>query len=101
MKPITMSITKPGICGILAMVILNSCYDKEMRKREYLKVQLQVIEKNIKVIIDRQKKKDFELLYSIIAYDSNYLEVDPDSGLVRGFSEFKRMKFSGEVLISK
>ena len=29
-------------------------------------------------------------MYSIIANDSNYLEVDPDSGLIRGFSEFKK-----------
>ena len=29
MKPITMSITKPGICGILEMVVLILCHDKE------------------------------------------------------------------------
>ncbi len=34
--------------------------------------------------------KDFKLLYSIIANDSDYLEVDPDSRVIRGFSEFKK-----------
>ena len=35
------------------------------------------------------KNKDFELLYSTIANDSNYLEVDPGPGVIRGFSRFK------------
>jgi hypothetical protein len=36
------------------------------------------------------KNKDFRLLYSIIANDSDYLEVDPDPGIIRGFSQFKK-----------
>jgi hypothetical protein len=36
------------------------------------------------------KTKDFKLLYSVIANDSSYLEVDPDSGLIRGFDQFKK-----------
>ncbi len=90
MKPMTMSIINPGICIILVMVLLISCHDKEIGNREYLKVQRQVIEKTIKDVIGWAKSKDFELLYSIIANDSDYLEVDPDSGLIRGFSEFKK-----------
>ncbi len=86
----TMSIINPGICIILVMVLLISCHDKEIGNRESLKVQRQVIEKTIKDVIGWAKNKDFELLYSIIANDSDYLEVDPDSGLIRGFSEFKK-----------
>jgi hypothetical protein len=33
--------------------------------------------------------KDFKLLYSIIANDSNYLEVDPNPKIIRGFEQFK------------
>jgi hypothetical protein len=36
------------------------------------------------------KNKDFNLLYRIIANDSNYLEVDPGPGLIKGFSQFKK-----------
>jgi hypothetical protein len=36
------------------------------------------------------KDKDFKLLYGIIANDSNYLEVDPNPGIVRGFDQFKK-----------
>jgi len=34
--------------------------------------------------------KDFNLLYSVISNDSDYLEVDPEGRVVRGFSEFKK-----------
>jgi hypothetical protein len=36
------------------------------------------------------KNKDFKLLYRIIANDSDYLEVDPGSVMIRGFNEFKK-----------
>ncbi|TFH35901.1 MAG: hypothetical protein E4G95_06365, partial [Bacteroidia bacterium] len=36
------------------------------------------------------KNKDFGLLYSTIANDSNYLEVDPEPGVIRGFTQFKK-----------
>ncbi|MEI6047986.1 MAG: nuclear transport factor 2 family protein [Bacteroidota bacterium] len=36
------------------------------------------------------KNKDFGLLYSVIANDSNYLEVDPAPPIIRGFEEFKK-----------
>jgi len=85
-----MSFTKPGICGILAMVVLISCHDKEMGNKEYLKVHLPVIEKTIKDVIGWAKNKDFELLNSIIANDSNYLEVDPTPGIIRGFAQFRK-----------
>jgi len=90
MKTMRLSRTKPRICGILALAVLISCHDKEIGSREYMKVQIPVIEKTIKDAIGWAKNKDFELLYSIIANDSNYIEVDPDSGIIRGFSEFKK-----------
>lgn len=36
------------------------------------------------------KEKDFELLYGIIANDSDYIEVDPDPRVIRGFSQFRK-----------
>ena len=47
------------------------------------------IEKAIHASIGWAKNKEFKLLYSVIANDSSYLEVDPDSGLVRGFDQFR------------
>jgi hypothetical protein len=36
------------------------------------------------------KNKNFELLYSTIANDSNYLEVDPEPGIIKGFAQFRK-----------
>ncbi len=36
------------------------------------------------------KNKDFNLLYRTIANDSNYLEIGPGQGIVKGFEEFKK-----------
>jgi ketosteroid isomerase-like protein len=36
------------------------------------------------------KNKDFQLLYNTIANDSNYIEVDPGPGLIRGIDEFRK-----------
>jgi ketosteroid isomerase-like protein len=36
------------------------------------------------------KEKDIQLLYTVIANDSNYLEVDPDGSLIKGFIAFKK-----------
>jgi hypothetical protein len=36
------------------------------------------------------RDKNFKLLYSTIANDTGYLEVDPDSKVIRGFDEFKQ-----------
>ena len=48
------------------------------------------IAKVIHASIGWAKDKNFKLLYSVIANDSGYLEVDPDSGLIRGFDQFKK-----------
>jgi ketosteroid isomerase-like protein len=81
----------PGnVCIILAMCTLISCKDKEKGNRAYLKAELPVIEKTIGDAIGWAKNKDYDLLYSIISNDSNYLEVDPGKRVVRGFNEFRK-----------
>ena len=52
--------------------------------------ELAAIEKTIHNSIGWAKNKDFNLLYSVIANDSSYIEVDPTPGLIRGFQEFKK-----------
>jgi ketosteroid isomerase-like protein len=54
------------------------------------------VEQAIRGSIGWAKTKDFKLLYSIIANDSTYLEVDPEDRVVKGFQEFKKAeKFWG------
>ena len=52
--------------------------------------EIALIEKSIHASIGWAKKKDFQLLYSVIADDSSYIEVDPDSGLVTGIGQFRK-----------
>ncbi len=48
------------------------------------------VEKAIHSSIGWAKNKDINLLYSVIADDSAYLEVDPGPRVVKGFQEFKK-----------
>jgi hypothetical protein len=72
-----------------ACLILFSCMKKELIEKESEKA-LEDIKVTINGAIGWAKNKDFNLLNSIIANDSNYLEVDPGPGLIKGFSQFKR-----------
>jgi len=84
------SITTGGICIILALVSIISCQDKEKGNRAYIETELPVIERTIGNAIGWAKNKDFDLLYSIISNDSNYLEVDPGQQIIKGFGQFKK-----------
>ncbi|MBK9389909.1 MAG: nuclear transport factor 2 family protein [Bacteroidetes bacterium] len=58
----------------------NSLADKEKEQ----------IEKTIRSAIGWAGRKDITLLYSVIANDSAFLEVHPEGGIVKGFTEFKK-----------
>ena len=49
-----------------------------------------LVEKAIHASIGWAKNKDFKLLYSVIANDSDYVEVDPGARIIKGFEQFKR-----------
>jgi ketosteroid isomerase-like protein len=74
----------PGI------TVLLSCQKTEKGHMTYMKAELPVIEKTIRNAIGWAKNKDFDLLYSIISNDSNYIEIDPGQGIIKGFSQFKK-----------
>jgi len=50
----------------------------------------QMVEKAIHNSIGWAKTKDINLLYSVIANDTNYIEVDPGDRIVKGFQDFKK-----------
>jgi ketosteroid isomerase-like protein len=51
--------------------------------------EISAIGKSIHAAIGWAKNKDFNLLYSVIADDSSYLEVDPGKGLIQGIRQLK------------
>ena len=72
----------PAIILTLLLLSISTAQDAKTVKAE--------IEKAIHASIGWAKNKNFKLLYSAIANDSSYLEVDPDSGLIRGFDQFRK-----------
>ncbi len=70
---------------IFAIISCNnsSKFNKKNNIAEYSK-----IEKAINNCIGWAINKDFDLLFSVIANDSNYLSIHPTDNIVRGFKEF-------------
>jgi len=69
-------------------IMLTSC-----QKRSHsvdLKSEKEQIKNAIHSSIGWAKNKDLDLLYQVIANDSNYIEVDPNHRIVQGFQEFKK-----------
>jgi ketosteroid isomerase-like protein len=75
---------------VLLLTISNHCINKTKRIEIDKSDEIALIEKAIRGSIGWAKNKDFKLLYNIIANDSNYLEVDPNPEIIKGFNEFKK-----------
>jgi ketosteroid isomerase-like protein len=59
-----------------------NAFDNEVEKR--------LVEKAIRSSIGWAKNKDINLLYSVIANDANYVEVNPNDRVVKGFQDFQK-----------
>lgn len=88
-KPQSARFTRCLILSLLVFFSIASCNDKEKGNKVYLKTEMPRIEKTIHDAIGWARNKNYELLYSIIAEDSNYLEVDPGSQIIRGIDQFR------------
>lgn len=56
----------------------------------FIDKERQLVENAIHSSIGWAKNKDIGLLYSVIANDSSYIEVDPGDRIVRGFQDFRK-----------
>jgi ketosteroid isomerase-like protein len=72
---------------LLATLMIVSCHED---KQPVPVEEKAAIEKAIRGSIGWAKEKDFPLLYSIIAPDSSYLEIDPEDRIVKGIDEFRK-----------
>jgi hypothetical protein len=76
---------------ILSIIILPiSCTNHTQEVEIDRTAEIPLIKEAINGAIGWAKNKDFTVSNRIIANDSNYLEVDPENRIVRGFKEFKR-----------
>jgi len=80
----------PGFTLISGMIFLISCQINDVKPVVDMKTELPLIENSIRSCIGWAKDKDFNLLYSIIANDSDYLEIGPGPTVTKGFEEFKK-----------
>ena len=69
-------------------VLLSDC--KETSSGYNTDAEKLLIEEAINSCIGWAKTKDLGLLYSVVANDTNFLEVHPDGKVVRGFNEFRK-----------
>jgi hypothetical protein len=72
---------------IVMVVVCGTLFSPRTARHE---ADLEIVKSAIYNSIGWVENKDFKLLYSIIANDSDYLEVDPEPGVIRGFSQFKK-----------
>jgi len=73
---------------LLCLVVFMSCGGTP--EQFNLDREKQLVEQAIHGSIGWAKNKDINLLYSIIANDSNYVEVSPSQRIVHGFEAFKQ-----------
>jgi hypothetical protein len=80
----------PKLLFINSLCILFSCSGSNLINQTDRETEIDAVKVSIHGTIAWAKKKDFSLLYGIIANDSGYLEVDPGPGIIRGFTQFKK-----------
>ena len=78
-------------CIILTFIVSmlqNGCVKR--KKPINRQAEIEEISRVIDSCIGWFKTKDFELSFSTVAKDSNFLEVHPTARVVRGFEQFKK-----------
>ncbi len=81
--------SKPFLFSVAVILTVTACVPESTIDRE---AEIAAVEQAINGTIAWAQTKDFELLYSIIADDSAYLEVHPEDVVVKGIGQFRRME---------
>lgn len=74
-------------CTIVFSVIFISCQEIKTVRTEK---DMEQIEKTINDVIGWAVTKDFDLLYRSVSNGSEYIEVDPDTSVIKGFERFRK-----------
>jgi ketosteroid isomerase-like protein len=86
-------ITNLRLFPLLVMTAMITALDtgcKETGTGQTAENERALIEKAINNSIGWAKNKDLSLLYSVIANDTNFLEVHPEGRVVKGIDEFRK-----------
>lgn len=84
--------SKPISLIVVAVVALGTASCRSIAPAPVVDTEREIkaVEQAIRSCIGWAQTKDFPLLYRTIANDPDYLEVDPNPGIIRGFAEFKK-----------
>ncbi|HSG29516.1 MAG TPA: nuclear transport factor 2 family protein [Candidatus Krumholzibacterium sp.] len=74
-------------CAALTGMILSCEGVTPEEKRD---AEIEAITRSIDSCIGWFKDKDFDLLYSVVAHDSNYISVHPRDKVIKGFADFEK-----------
>ena len=84
-----MEIKMKYIFSLSLIFLFGSCSTITVQRSADVQKDITSIREAIHGSIGWAKTKNFTQLYNIISNDSDYMEIDPNPGIIRGFSEFK------------
>jgi len=73
---------------VAAYILIVSCGNQNSTFD--MKIEKQLVERAIRNSIGWAKNKDIDLLYSVIANDADYIEIDPNNRIIKGFQDFRK-----------
>jgi hypothetical protein len=75
------------ICATF-IILCSSCTQVSFEEKR--EVEIKEIAKTIDSCIGWFKDKDFDLLFSVVAHDPDYISVHPTDKVIRGFDQFAK-----------
>jgi len=75
------------LCAAFSLVVFSCNHADPQSNRD---AELKEIAQTIDSCIGWFENKDFDLLFSVVAHDSNYISVHPTDRVIRGFGEFEK-----------
>ena len=77
-------------CLVVCLIAVLLHTEINSHGRESRDSDREIVARTISSCIGWFKDKDFDLLFSVVAHDSNYLSVHPTDRVIRGFDEFEK-----------
>jgi ketosteroid isomerase-like protein len=76
------------ILFVIKTVLFISCTQVNLEEKR--EVEIKEISKTVSSCMGWFKNKDFDVLFRVVAHDSNYISVHPTNRVIKGFEQFKK-----------
>ncbi len=81
---------KISLLALFVIISFSGCIKENQKNIIDEKTEKKKISKVIDSCIGWFKNKDFALLFSVVAHDSNYISVHPTDRVIKGFKQFEK-----------